>query len=305
MTDNKNVPAVRTLRTAIDELAPEISYSLPAHMSPEKFMKTVQTAVAFNPKVREAASTPAGFESLKIACAKAAQDGLVLDNKEAALVPFFDKKADGNLLQYMPMVAGKLKLMRNSGELKSLTVEIVYSNDEFEWLAGDAGSITHKPAKFGTPRGDPLGVYAIAFLKDGTIQREVMDREQIEGIAAQTTNGSKSSRYPSKNQYDPAEGLNWGEWWRKTVTHRIAKRLPSSSGKDSMEEYSDTVEDGFDYSGQAGTQPQPAATGGAAIFATVQNETQETVTEDGEVIEGSFENVSPVDETLRTEEDAF
>jgi recombination protein RecT len=168
--------------------------------------------------------------SLLGACMKAAQDGLMLDGREAAPVIFRTK--EGPKVQYMPMVGGILKKIRNSGELASISAQVVYDKDHFEYELGDNEQIIHKPF-LSSDRGQPIACYAIAKTKDGAIYREVMSVADVEKV---------------RNSSRAAQSGPWVQWWdemaKKTVIRRIAKRLPSSADVDSLFE-ADNEASGF------------------------------------------------------------
>lgn len=146
---------------------------------------------------------------------RAAQDGLLLDGKEAAIVAFGDKAT------YMPMVQGILKKARNSGQISKIDAIPVYENDEFSFDPGSDDVPKLKADWFGN-RGQLKGVYAVARLNDGQQVVEIMDSDQIMAIASQSKNKAAYS------------GPHAGEWWRKTVLRRICKYLPSSTDLDSF-----------------------------------------------------------------------
>jgi recombination protein RecT len=217
-------PKQAGLSGEIEALRPEIAKVLPAHVTPDKFMRVVMTAIAQSPDLRNA-----DRRSLLTSCVKAAQDGLIPDGREAALVIFSTKeKVNENgrqvehwikKVQYMPMVAGILKKVRNSGELTSIMSNVVYEQDAFDYWVDDVGEhVTHKPNVLTADRGKLLAVYAIAKTKDGGVYVEVMSRSQIE----QVKNVSKSGNNGP-----------WGSWYdemaRKTVIRRLSKRLPMST----------------------------------------------------------------------------
>lgn len=204
--------ALVEVRTAIATMEPEFRAALPAHIPSAKFIRTAQTAIQMNPDIVTCDRT-----SLYAACMKAAQDGLVLDGREAALVKF------GGVAQYMPMVAGILKKARNSGDISTIAAHVAYEKDTFDYTLGDDEHIKHKPY-LGTDRGKPVLVYAIAKLKDGGIMREVMtvaDVEKVRGVSRAKGTGP------------------WVQWWdemaKKTVIRRLAKRLPSSTDREDDE----------------------------------------------------------------------
>jgi recombination protein RecT len=157
--------------------------------------------------------------SLLGSCMKAAQDGLLCDGREAALVMF------GSTVQYMPMLGGILKKLRNSGELATISAQVVYDKDQFDYTLGDDERISHKPY-LGNDRGNPMVVYAIAKTKDGAIYREVMSVAEVEKVRAVSRASGKGP---------------WVQWWdemaKKTVIRRLAKRLPSSADVDQVFEH--------------------------------------------------------------------
>lgn len=241
-----NVPATSngsqlpSVRDQVARMTPEFSKALPGHIPAERFVRTIQTAVQMNPEISDACKTPGGMQSLLAACTKAATDGLIIDGREAALVTFNVKVSKNpdrweKRVGYIPMVAGLMKKVRNSGELASLTAHVVYAKDKFAYILGDDERIEHLPV-MGEDRGAPIAVYAIARLKDGSVQREVMDRNAVAKIAKQSRNA---------DQYDPNKGSNYGEWWRKTVIRRISKYLPSSSDRDEFQRAVERIDEGF------------------------------------------------------------
>lgn len=217
---------MEAMRGTLVKMQPEFASALPPQIPVEKFIRTTLTAVQMNPELLSA-----DRRSLLGACMKAAQDGLLLDGREAAPVIFNTK--DGKKVQYMPMVGGILKKIRNSGELASISANVVYDKDMFEYELGDDERIVHKPF-LGADRGQQLAVYAVAKTKDGAIYREVMSVADVEKVRAASRAG----------KFGP-----WADWWdemaKKTVIRRMAKRLPSSADVDQVFE-SDNDASGFD-----------------------------------------------------------
>lgn len=186
--------------------------ALPNHISPEKFVRTIQTAVGTAPNL-----VVANKQSLFASAMKAAQDGLLPDGKEAAIVTFKNKQGE-QIAQYMPMVGGILKKVRNSGELASITSQIVYKNDEFKFFIDDDGEhLSHTPELF-KERGEAIGVYALAKTKDGAVYIEFMNSDEI-----------KKVQNVSRGKNGPWSGPFASEMWRKTAIKRLSKRLPMST----------------------------------------------------------------------------
>ena len=149
---------------------------------------------------------------------RAAQDGLYLDGKEAAAVQY------GNSVQYIPMVEGIIKVLHNSGLIKTISAEVVYENDLFDYELGTAPKITHKPLITGD-RGKPICVYAVAVTTNQGEYYEVMSMSDIDKCR-QVSKASSSPHSP------------WVKWFdqmaKKTAIHRIAKRLPKNDAISSV-----------------------------------------------------------------------
>ncbi len=203
------------MKQTLVKMNEEFKAALPPQIPVEKFVRTTLTAIQMNPELLQA-----DRKSLLGSCMKAAQDGLLADGREAALVIFRTK--DGPKVQYMPMVGGILKKVRNSGELASISAQVAYDKDMFEYELGDEERIVHKPF-LGEERGRQIAVYAIAKTKDGAIYREVMSVADVEKVRGASKTG----------KFGP-----WVDWWdemaKKTVIRRLAKRLPSSADLDQV-----------------------------------------------------------------------
>jgi phage RecT family recombinase len=152
--------------------------------------------------------------SLFLACQTAAQDGLLPDKKDGALVIYNTKvnNAWKKLVQWQPMIGGLRKKLAGHGF--SIRAEIVYENDDFSYEMGDEPKIIHRPKVFGD-RGAIVGAYAIATDEHGKMYRDTMDVLELEKVRA-------TSKNPN--------GGAWGNWltemYRKTIAKRLFKQLP-------------------------------------------------------------------------------
>lgn len=217
---NKQLTVMDDVRNNLKRMEPQFKMALPVHIKPERFLRVVTTAIQNNASLLSCDRT-----SLFSACTRAAQDGLLPDGKEAALVPF------NNSVQYMPMVAGILKKVRNSGELKTIMAQIVYKNDEFEyWIDSDGEHLNHKPLIFGD-RGEKLGGYALATTKDGGTYIEVMTAADIKKVR----DVSRSKNGPWKTWPEEME--------KKTFIRRLSKRLPMSTDLEEFMKVNDNMYD--------------------------------------------------------------
>lgn len=194
-----------------DELA------LPSTVEPQAFRNAAIVAAQTNPAILNC-SPESVFTSIR----HLAGMGLVPDSREAALVPFKGKA------QAMPMVYGIIKAVKQSGQVKSLFADVVYEGETIEtWIEDGERKFNHvmeDGSKINpmTRGGDVIGAYAVAKLKDGTVEFEPMSLHEIE-----------LRRKASPTQKGPKPTGIWADWYgemaKKTVIRAIAKRLPMSS----------------------------------------------------------------------------
>ncbi len=185
----------------------QFKLALPANVTPEKFQRVAMTAVLNNADVAMCT-----VQSVMTSLLKCAQDGLLPDNREAAIVKYKDQA------QYMPMVYGIIKRMRNSGSVTNVNAYCVYANDIFDYeIENGVERIRHKPCINGN-RGEFILAYAVIGIEDSNPHIEVMLKEDID-------KARKSSKAPNS----PA----WTGWYeemaKKCVLHRAGKRVPTSS----------------------------------------------------------------------------
>lgn len=263
---------IAKLQEQFDTRESSFKAALPAHIPVERFMRVVMTATQRNPDL-VAADRVSLFNSALLA----AQDGLLPDGREGALVIYNTKKGDQwvKSVQWMPMIAGILKKCRNSGELSSVEAHTVHANDKFSYRIGIDEQPVHEPDWFGN-RGAVVGVYAVARLKDGTRVSEIMGKVEIEKVRAISKSKDKGP---------------WVDWWeemaRKTVLRRLSKRLPISSDLDDLIRRDDALYD-FDGARHDAQQRAPrslagkmdALASGGSKPRAIENKTDVTDVED-------------------------
>ena len=201
------------MQGTLEKMADKFKEALPSTMDEWKFISVAKLTLNQNPKLVQADKN-----SLMQTFMRAAQDGLYLDGKEAAAVQY------GNSVQYIPMVEGIIKVLHNSGLIKTISAEVVYENDCFEYELGSNPHVKHIPLISGD-RGKPTCVYAIAVTSNDGQYIEIMNMDEIEKCRA-VARGSTSPHSP------------WVQWpakmRKKTVIHRIAKRLPKNDAINSV-----------------------------------------------------------------------
>jgi recombination protein RecT len=223
---SKQISVIDELKGTIQKMQPQFKAALPKHVSAEKFSRVLMTAVSTNPTLAQA-----DRPSLFAACMTLAQQGLLPDSREAAIVTFRNKQGQ-NLAQAMPMIGGILKKVRQSGEISSITTQIVYENDPFKyWVDADGEHIKHEP-NFFSDRGKIIGVYALAKTKDGGVYIDVMTVADIDKV---------------RNVSRAKDGGPWTQWFdemaKKTALRRLSKRLPMSTDLVDFMQSDDTLTD--------------------------------------------------------------
>lgn len=199
------ITVVDDIRQNLERMQAQFEKVLPAHVPPEKFVRVVMTAIQTKPSLVNAERS-----SLYAACMKAAEEGLLPDGKEGAIVPY------KGTAKWLPMVQGIMKKARNSGEITKWELRVIKENDEFSYEQGDSEQIIHRP--FFGDRGKTIGAYSIVTLRDGERSREVMTVEEIEAIRAR-----------SRAKEDGPWVTDYDEMCKKTVARRHSKTLPMST----------------------------------------------------------------------------
>lgn len=285
-------PEIAKFRSQLEQRAAELKMVLPSHITPEKFQRTILTAVQGDPDLLSA-----DRKSLILACMRAAQDGLLPDKREAAIVVFNEnKKVDGvwinrKVATYLPMVYGLRKKILQSGEVAALEVGIVYRKEleggDFYYRVGVEPPLGHKPS-FDLTIDDTtddqiVAAYSIATMKDGTKSYEVMRRFEIDKVREASMTGATSTK---KNEPRSPSGP-WVEWFpeqaKKTVMRRHSKVLPMSG------DLIIDVEGREHDAGMSAAALLSAPTAPAAMIEVRQAETLHNP-EMGEIIEGQGSN---------------
>lgn len=243
---NNNMPARRNpraeIRDTLVKLEPEFKKALPENVSVEKFTRVAQTAIIANPDLMNCNRT-----SLWASLNKCAQDGLLPDGREAAMVPY------KGVVTYQPMVHGIVKLMHATGAVASIETAIVHQaeldDNRFEhWIDENGSHLRHRPIDFGE-KGQPVGAYAVVRMTNGQSYIEIVDRDHLMKIKNKA--GQKSP------WYGPFEL----EMWRKTPLKRVAKRMPKTPELARVLEHDNEASALHDDEAD-GTQQRPAAAPG-------------------------------------------
>lgn len=206
----------------------EIDKMMPKHLNAERLLKVAQIAATTTPALAKC-----DVASLVGAIGQCAQMGLEPNTVlgHAYLVPFNTKRkdADGNerwvnSVQVIIGYKGLIDLARRSGQIVSIAAHEVCANDKFELVYGLDEKLNHTPAM--EDRGEIIGFYAVAKLKDGGHAFEFMSRYQIEAIRDASQGWQQAVKF-KKTDIHPWKA-HFTEMGRKSVIRRLAKYLPLS-----------------------------------------------------------------------------
>lgn len=228
---NSRAVALREFQQTVQDRRSDFANALPAHIPAARFERVVMTAIQNNLQLLDAPR-----RELFNACVKAAQDGLLPDGREGALVCRPSKK--GLTVTWQPMIAGIRKKARNSGEIATWDVHAVYSNDKFEFELGDEPYIKHRPAL--DDPGDLIAVYSVATLKSGEKSRDVMSIAAVHRIRDRS---DAWKAYQAKKIRSTPWATDEAEMAKKTVARRHAKTLPMSTDLDDLIRRDDALYD--------------------------------------------------------------
>ena len=205
---------------SISKMQTQFGQALPPQIPVERFMRVAMTAIRTSPSLAECERA-----SLFNAFIQAAQDGLLPDGREGAIVPFSGKA------KWMPMVGGLCKKARNSGEIKMIDAQVVCAADKYRsWTDEHGPHFLHEKAI--GDRGEDILTYAYALTHDGGLYFEEVDEKQMDAVKAVAK---------TKNVWD---GPFKQEMKRKTALRRLAKyRLPSNTDLDDLVRRDDDMYD--------------------------------------------------------------
>ena len=213
MTDN--LPATSkaaNIRALLEKSKAQMTLALPKHLSADRLLRVAMTSIQKNPKLLDCTQ-----QSLLACVMTCAQLGLEPDQflGQAYLVPFKDTKKNVVICTLIPGYRGYIALARRSGEVKSVSAQVVHEKDSFILQYGIDERLEHIPAE--GDRGEAKGAYVIFKYKDGGYSFDYMAKGDIEKI-----------RKRSKSANEGPWVTDWEEMAKKTVIKRHAKVTPLS-----------------------------------------------------------------------------
>lgn len=190
-----------------DQFKKQLALAVPKHLNADRMARIAATEVRKNKALLN--TEPTSFLGSVM---QAAQLGLEPGSAlgQAYLVPY------GNQCQLIIGYKGMIDLARRSGQVLSLNAYAVREGDDFSFQLGLKPDIHHVPSLEADRIKKPITyVYAVATLKGGGYQFEVMSRAEVEAVRAKAK---------SKNIWNSY----FEEMAKKTVIRRLFKYLPVS-----------------------------------------------------------------------------
>jgi recombination protein RecT len=209
-----NTSMVKAVKADLEEWMPKISEALPMtarkYLTPDRMVKVAITAISKTPALLNC-----DRGSILAAVMEMSQLGLELGGAmgHAYLIPF--KRTAVPIIGYR----GYIALARRSGEIESVSAQVVFSRDQFELDLGSGDAPKHYPC-LEDDRGEVVAVYCVARFKDGGKHVEYMTVSDVKKIQAR----SPSVRAGRPSPWD----TDWNEMAKKTVVRRAAKYWPLS-----------------------------------------------------------------------------
>jgi recombination protein RecT len=202
-----------SLRGILERGKGTLASVLPKHMTAERMVKLATVAASKDAKLLDCDPM-----SLLRSLMDASQLGLepFTPLQQCYIIPYFNGKKRIMEAQFQVGYRGLIELVRRSDKVLSIEAHCVYENDEFDCVLGLETKLTHKPNWDGD-RGKMKLVYAVARLKDGATQFEVMGKNAVDDIRKRSKSAESG---PWVTDYD--------QMACKTVLKRLIKYLPIS-----------------------------------------------------------------------------
>lgn len=220
------------LENALTVSVPQMAGAFAKHLTPERMIRVTMQAIYKTPALKECDP-----QTIVASVIEAGSLGLEPcgPKRQGYLIPWKNKNTGTKECQFMPSYIGLIELARRSGQVKTISGQVVYSGDKFEYRRTSSGPhFAHEP-NLDNP-GTARAYYAVAEMIPAGVEFEVMTKPQIEDIRKRSQSANSG---PWVTDYD--------EMAKKTVIKRLLKRLPMS------DELADVIhrEDGFIVSEEA------------------------------------------------------
>lgn len=232
----------------IERYSKDYALVLPSHVKAETWVRLAQGALRRDDNLRRVAErNPASLLSALLECAR---KGLEPGTEEFYLVPF------GNEVTGITGYQGEVELIYRAGAVASVKAEVVRAHDTFTYDPARDDRPDHKVHDWFGDRGELIGVYAYAVMKDGSTSKViVLGKPYIDKVKTMSRGSDKASS-------------PWQKWeeamWLKTAVHQLHKWVPTSAEyrREMLRTTAEATDRTASIAGGAPTEPLPEGVNG-------------------------------------------
>ena len=203
-----------TMMVKSESARAEIAKILASKIPPAEFFMSAEAAVRSTPTLNECTR-----ESLWAAYVNCAEYGLLPNTHHghAYLIPRYNGQKKVMECNFQVGYKGYLELCHRSEKVRVPSVDVVYSNDEFEMVKGNETTLRHVMARGN--RGKMQGAWAMIELTNGARIIKYLDEEEI--------NEARPKDWEKLfNTWASKKRAVIAEMWMKTVLIRAMKLAP-------------------------------------------------------------------------------
>lgn len=218
-SDTRNLTTKqKSFRDLIERAKSSITDILPKHLNPDRLARTMLLAMTRQPLLYECS-----VESILQSFMTCAELGLEPGGVRGYmyLVPYWNGKLRCYECQCIPGYRGLMHLAKNCADVSFFSARVVHAADKFRVNYGTTEDLLHEPC-LDDNRGPAVCVYAVAHLRTGEKQFEVLTRSQVEAIKSRSRSRDKNGNLVGPWITDEAE------MWRKTAIRRLMKYMELS-----------------------------------------------------------------------------
>jgi len=201
--------------------------SLPKHMTVDRIASIALTAVQKTPLLQKCEPI-----SLFGAMLQISQMGLEIGPKGAYLLPFKNNRKNVYEVQVIPSYMGLVRLALRSDMVSKVEAQAIFKGDSFDFQFGDDEFMHHNWDLF-LERGEFVGAWAMATMADGSTQKIIMGKPEIEQV-----------RQRSKSKDNGPWVTDYPEMGKKTAVKRLLKMIDSSAESNTAAQIDDDNESG-------------------------------------------------------------
>lgn len=220
---DKPVEPVVLARRAIEGMKLEITRALPKHVTPDRMLRVLLTALSSTPKLAECTR-----ESFLGAILQASQLGLEPNTPlgHAWLLPYNNRKENRVDCQLIIGYQGMIDLSLRSGRVGSIWAQTVREGDYFEYELGLHPKLRHIPSEDADREERPIThAYAVARIKDAEPVFEVMSLAKIRLHAMRSATWDHQAGAPKHGPWL----TDFEAMCRKTAVRAVWKYVPKST----------------------------------------------------------------------------